>query len=375
MKGKHLVNYLAVATDTWEDGSVRGIYLLCRFENIKRKYKLHFKVKTDVEQCREEKSDFIPEILLEDEKGFKLCCNVKTGMPEFYTADGKLLAKWSSRISYDDRSYCFHFFVMEGEPGIYLLSKIKYPYTEERELAASQAFNLGRCFDRNWEEAVPMELTLALDDSDVIEKRNFMEDISSYPLSDFWEAFWQNRNIDSFNHQLTGGVLAVHDEKRGLVLAHARQVCGSMAHCPMRLKSIGEKSIVSMNPFGTYDGRQRYYPTQGNGSVAELYEAVMPQAGSLAPAYNGASELCIQRISDYFCEEKRNDVQAFADGCVVYAVNGSIKRFRDDNVILHQPKTIDVDGKKLLLLSAIMGKKSSFVRSVIRFLQNVTRFT
>ena len=112
-----MVNYLAVATYTWEDGSVRGIYLLCRFENIKRKYKLHFKV--------------------------------KTGMPEFYTADGKLLAKWSSRISYDDRSYCFHFFVMEGEPGIYLLSKIKYPYTEERELAASQAFNLGRCFDRN----------------------------------------------------------------------------------------------------------------------------------------------------------------------------------------------------------------------------------
>ena len=175
MKGKHLVNYLAVATYTWEDGSVRGIYLLCRFENIKRKYKLHFKVKTDVEQCREEKSDFIPEILLEDEKGFKLCCNVKTGIPEFYTVDGKLLAKWSSRISYDDRSYCFHFFVMEGEPGIYLLSKIKYPYTEERELAASQAFNLGRCFDRNWEEAVPMELTLALDDSAVIEKRNFME--------------------------------------------------------------------------------------------------------------------------------------------------------------------------------------------------------
>ena len=48
-------------------------------------------MKTDVEQCREEKSDFIPEILLEDEKGFKLCCNVKTGMPEFYTVDGKLL--------------------------------------------------------------------------------------------------------------------------------------------------------------------------------------------------------------------------------------------------------------------------------------------
>lgn len=375
VKGKHLVNYLVVATDTWEDESVRGIYLLCRFENIKRKYKLHFKVKTDVEQCREENSDFIPETLLEDEKGFKLCCNVKTGMPEFYTADGKLLAKWSSRISYDDRSYCFHFFVMEGEPGIYLLSKIKYPYTGERELAASQAFNLGRCFDRNWKEAVPMELTLALDDTAVIEKRNFMEDTSSYPISDFWETFWQNRNMDSFNHQLTGGVLAVHDEKRGLVLAHARQVCGSMAHCPMRLKSIGEKSIVSINPFGTYDGKQRYYPTKGNGSVAELYEAVMPQAGSLAPAYNGASELCIQQISDYYCEAKQNDVQAFADGCVVYAVNGAIKRFRDDNVILHQPKTIDVDRKKLPLLSAIRGKKSSFIRSVIRFLQNIKRFT
>ena len=418
IKGKRLLKFFAIATDTWEDGSVRCIYILCRFENIKRKYRLHFKVKSVTVPEIDNDNDLAHEILLEDAEGFRLCRNMKTGMPEFYTADGNLLAKWYSRINYDDKLYHFDkpkveqvkksgagkcisfsgeihlpkeeepgeyrfcFFIMEGESGIYLLSKIKYPYTMESELAASQAFNLGRCFDMAWNETVPMELTLALDDSAVIKKRNFMNDISGYHISDFWETFWENRNIDSFNHHLTGGMLAVHDEKRGIVLAHARQVCGSMAHCPMRLKSVGEKSIVSMNPFGTYDGKQRYYPTKGNGSVAKLYEAVMPQAASLAPAYNGATEMCIQQISDYYggddkklTNKRKQDIQAFADGCVVYAVNGAIRRFKDDNVTLHEPKTINVDKKKLPLIPTIRGKKSSLICSVIGFIKNIRNFT
>lgn len=55
----------------------------------------------------------------------------------------------------------------------------------------------------------------------------------------------------------------------------------------------------------------------------------------------------------------------------MYAVNGAIRRFKDDNVTLHEPKTINVDKKKLPLIPTIRGKKSSLICSVIGFIKNI----
>ena len=222
-----------------------------------------------------------------------------------------------------------------------------------------------------------MELTLRMGEDAVVEKRNFMDDISSYPLSDFWHAFPQNKRLDSFNHHLTGGYLALHDETHGIVLSHARQVCGSMAHCPMRLRSDGGKLEVSINPFGTYDGEQRYYPSRGNGCMSQLYQVTMPQARSLAPAYNGVSELSIQRISDYYGEHDNRekelaDALAFADGCVVFATCGAVERWREDNVRLHQ--ALPADKGKLRLIKALGKTKVSIPHLVVKYLKNI-RFT
>ncbi|MBQ2257725.1 MAG: hypothetical protein II247_03505, partial [Lachnospiraceae bacterium] len=151
----------------------------------------------------------------------------------------------------------------------------------------------------------------------------------------------------------------------------------SMAHCPMRLRSDGGKLEVSINPFGTYDGEQRYYPSRGNGCMSQLYQVTMPQARSLAPAYNGVSELSIQRISDYYGEHDNRekelaDALAFADGCVVYATCGAVERWREDNVRLHQ--ALPADKGKLRLIKALGKTKVSIPHLVVKYLKNI-RFT
>lgn len=412
VKGKRLQQYFMVPTALWEDGSVKGIYLLCRFETVKKKYRLHFKMKNG--RCDETDGDE-RSASLTDAAGMCLKVNEETGFPQIFSASGAPLAEWDSRITYHEKSchfgrpicsalafsgqgkgmrlsgeirldgeleagsYDFTFFTMKGESGIYVVSRVQYPYTKERETASSQAFNLGRCCDLDWGEVMPMELTLHMGEDAVVEKRNFMDDISSYPLSNFWHAFPQNHKLDSFNHHLTGGYLALHDETRGIVLSHARQVCGSMAHCPMRLLSDEEGVTVSLNPFGTYDGEQRYYPTRGNGCMMALYQATMPQARSLAPAYNGVSELSIQRISDYYGEhddreKELADALAFADGCVVYATCGAVERWREDNVRLHQAQTLPAVKGKLRLIKALGKTKVSIPRLVMKYFKNI-RFT
>lgn len=294
-----------------------------------------------------------------------------TGFPVFYTREGAILASWKSFLTYRGRqisfgkpeiietavagtgqaltfrgeihlpreekagSYVFCFFVMEGENGIYLVSQIQYPYTREKDEIHSAASKLERYSDLSWNEVVPMELTLSLKDCAFVEKRNFMDDISGYALSDFWNAYPENRDMDSFNHQLTGGFLTVGDGEKGIVLTHARQVLGSMAHCPMRLRTKEDCRQISLNPFGTYYGKQRHYPTNGTGNVMKLYQAFVPQAKSLAPSYNGAHECSIQRISDSHELKKHcDDIEAFSDGCVIYAATGAVKRYRYDNVKL-----------------------------------------
>lgn len=406
VKGKHLLHYIAVPFDQWEDGSVRGVWLLCRFELVRRKYKLHFKNRKHPQE-RQEKTE------LADIQGFGVRVDAKTGLPVLYAKDNSVIATWSSRLCYgedkiafaepvwedctcagggngicargaihipgeaESGSYEFCFYTMESEKGIFLTSRVRYPYTAETNQAVSSAFNLGRYFDSSWKETMPMEMTLELGDDARVGKRDFMGNQSEYPLADFWKTYAQNTNMDSFNHHMTGGVLQVYDGQKGLLLAHARQVLGSMAHCPMRLRTAKDGiHRLSLNPFGTYDGQQRFYPTAGNGCVMELYQAVMPQAKSLAPAYNGVEEFSIQMLYGYTTKEEQNtkelyqDMVAFADGCVVYATNGAVSRWTEDNLVLHAHEEIQTEAGKLSLLGVLGNGKTSLTKAAVHFIEH-----
>ncbi len=247
-------------------------------------------------------------------------------------------------------SYCFDFFESPAADCLFVRSAVQYPYTKEDHEISSQASNLGRYSDPQWRQTAPFELTLVGDDRIAVEKRNFTGARSRYEMADFWRAFPENENISSINHQLTGGTLCLADSRGGLLLAHARQVLGSMAHCPMRLKTEGGRRIVSMNPFGTYFGPQRYYPSRGNGSSMELYLAAAPQARSLGPAYNGAFEQAIQAIFPVSgpapTAAQQRQAEALADGVV--ALGGdAVRAFDGDNVRLHEAVGNRVDPKDL----------------------------
>ena len=402
VKGKHLVNYLAVAFDRWEDDSVRGVWLLCRFDMVRRKYKLHFKNKKHPQENVKKKE-------LQDVQGFGVRADAQTRLPVLYDGANRIIATWSSRLCYGDNViffeapiwenaayagvgsgicargeihipgevesgyYEFNFYTMEGEKGIFLTSRVRYPYTPEKDQAASKAFNLGRYFDTDWKETMPMELTVELEDDAKVDKKDFMGNQSGYPLADFWDAYPQNANMDSFNHHMTGGVLTVHDSQKGLMLAHARQILGSMAHCPMRLRTMETgKYHLSLNPFGTYDGKQRFYPSNGNGCIMELYQAVMPQAKSLAPAYNGVEEFSVQMLSGYNEQDTGlyKDMAAFADGCVVYAANGAVSRWTEDNLFLHPHEQTTPDLNHLSLTGVLGNGNTSLVKAVLHFITN-----
>ena len=221
----------------------------------------------------------------------------------------------------------YDFFTLPGFDGVMLRASIQYPYTEESYAISTESSALGRSYDVRWQQAAPLQLTPRLEGPLHVVKRNFAGDISSFLVASFRESVPENENLSSFNHQLTGGFVGLSNGETGLLLANARQILGSMAHCPMRLEHKDGQDTVSMNPFGTYNGPQRKHPSRGNGSIADAFVIVAPQSRSLAPAYNGAEETALLALLGYDGLKPRGEALrqacAFADGAVPLEPEGS----------------------------------------------------
>ena len=257
---------------------------------------------------------------------------------------------------------------------------VQYPYTREENAISTQSSALGRKSDARWQEAAPLQLTPQLGEDLHVVKRNFMGSVTSYPVASFWESVPENRALASFNHQLTGGFTALSDGETGLLLAHARQVLGSMAHCPMRLRQVEGKPQVSMNPFGTYYGKQRVHPTRSNGAVGESFVMVAPQAKSLAPAYNGVSERFMLYLSGYeglAPEEKtRREAEGFADGAAVLGEEECFAHaMRGDNVDFQaiQYDRVQTADLKPVIVSGVMPGKLEMAKIAGKAFGNIIR--
>ena len=393
--GAGLKTFTACAMGHHRDGSISSVYLVAQFETALPEYALTFSLGTPRSA----------EALSGD-------WSVKHGALCYR---GRTLARLSSWIEYDSKirafgqpqreplslagagsgvrltgeihlphelqsgHYTFDFFTVPGLDCLFARTAVQYPYTLEDHEISSQASNLGRYSDTKWLQTAPFELTLELGDHARVTKRNFMDDLSGYHVASFWRAFAQNENISSFNHQLTGGLLSLADEDGGVLLAHARQVLGSMAHCPMRLKTADGRRRISMNPFGTYFGPQRHYPTRGNGSSMDLYLAAAPQARSLAPAYNGAFEQSIQAIFPLSGSapdaETTALAKAIADGVTVSGTDGDVHPFEGDNVILRASVDNRVDPKDLKSVTFVeqFGGVLPVLGLVARYTANLLR--
>ena len=219
------------------------------------------------------------------------------------------------------------FFTMPGMNCVGAKVRTAYPFTEETFTNSTQSSSLGRMNDILWQQAAPFQLAPKLAGELHVVKRNFSEDVTSYPVSAFRESVPENENLDSFNNQLTGGFVGLTNGETGLIAANARQICGSMAHCPMRLRRKDGQDYVKLNPFGTYYGKQRVHPTRGNGSMIDSYTVVAPQSRSLAPAYNGATELAVMALYGFDGLAPQDallrEICAFADGATLLAPEDS----------------------------------------------------
>lgn len=261
--------------------------------------------------------------------------------------------------------YSFDFFTVGFSSAVYVRMDVKYPYTSELDSISTENSSLGRFSDMKWQEAAAFELTPHFDGDISVIKRNFMGDISSFRTQSFPECDEKNKKLDSFNHQLTGGFVGLTDGESGIVVANARQVLGSMAHCPMRLD---KDKTVHMNMFGTYYGKQRHHFGRAKDQILDTYTLVTAQGKSIAPSYNGNREIALMGMFGFSGSEidnkKLKEINAFSDGAVVTAPKDSkLLPFYDDNVIIKTAQAENVDESKLKnpIMSGLAGNLKNYI--------------
>ena len=248
-----------------------------------------------------------------------------------------------------DGHFSYDFLSVPFFDAVFVKSEITYPHTREKDSISTENSSLGRYTDNDWIECVPFQLTPDLGNDLSVVKRNFSGDVSSFRVNSFTECDEKNRTLDSFNHQLTGGFTGLTGGGNGLMFAVSRQVLNSMACCPMRLYDGGK---VSMNPFGTYFGKQRHHFSFSKNEIQNAYTLIAAQGKSIAPSYNGVSETSFNALfgfdGDMPCGEVLESVNAFSDGCVALADESSILQpFYGDNITTAEPVSTAENAVKL----------------------------
>ena len=272
-------------------------------------------------------------------------------------------------------SFCYRFFTSETADGIFAAIEVSYPYTAEHDAISTENSTLGRYTDMQWQEAAPFELSFRFRKSACVIKRNYEGDVSSFRTASYGEADGQNKTLDAFNNQLTAGLVGVTDGEAGLLVGCARNVLNSMAFCPMRLR---ENGSVTMNPFGTYFGKQRHHPNRSNDRIPLTYSLIAPQSKSLAPAYNGSREravLCLMPFEGSMPQESALDaLTVFADGAYPTGSDGCLSPFAGDNVRVHRAENMTGNPKiRSPLLSGIKGNVGKYIRYGTRAIAYIVR--
>lgn len=272
-------------------------------------------------------------------------------------------------------SYTFDFFKTDFSDAIFVRTTVKYPYTTETTSISTENSALGRYSDMNWKETVPFQITPKFNGDISVIKRNFMDDISSFRTQSFPECDEKNKKVDSFNHQLTGGFVGLYDENSGLVVANARQVLSSMAHCPMRLE---KDKTVRMNPYGSYYGNQRHHFSRTKDQILNTYTLVAAQGKSIAPSYNGSEETALFGLypmgKNGLSQIEKEEICAFADGALITTNEKSaIQPFTGDNIIVREGNADGINEKDLKnpVLTGFSGNLGKYITRGVKAITHI----
>lgn len=223
--------------------------------------------------------------------------------------------------------YTHRYILVKDTPYIYVEVKIDYPQTKHVGYDNALAKKLQSTWDARYEEVMPFEFCpnisgTASDELEVV-KHNYFNDITSYKL-DYYK-YSKNRNLDSFNNHITNGFIGIKNDKHNLFITQCGCLDNNFAFCPMRLKmDKDDNQIIYLNPFGTYTGKQKKYPTKRTGIGKATSLLVADHLGSYAPSYNGKQTHFMLMISSsdngQLTEETVNDMKAFSAVPITYSL-------------------------------------------------------
>jgi len=192
----------------------------------------------------------------------------------------------------------------------------RYASTPSTETIHNLTQKLRRLMDLHWEEVAPFQVHPALTAPAAnplrIWKHNYMGITSYYDLN-YGQINPRNRDLDSFNHQVTAGWVAVSDGKHGLLLGENAETLTSMAFCPMRLREQKGEQELWLNPFGSYYGRQASYSHLGATGLGEDFlKAFSGFLKPNGPSYNGQTLNFSLMLAPYSGNEPPTGLQAEA---------------------------------------------------------------
>ena len=402
VRGKGLINYAVIPTDNAD-----GIFLLLNFGSVRDTYEI------TVEKGKSKKvSDSINRVVSDDAefvldgkgrlcsvylKGAKIYDNsfiesfITYGQNKYYfenkskrelVSSGQVsIVRTEGEIHLPDEirpgSFTFDFITTPFTKGVIVRTEVNYPYTAENTSISTENSALGRYSDMQWKEAVPFQLTPKMSGDISVIKRNFMGDISSFRTQSFPECDSENKKLDSFNHQLTAGLVGLTDGNYTLLVANSRQVLSSMAHCPMRLDT---DKTVHMNPFGSYYGNQRHHFSRAKGQILDAYTLVAAQGKSIAPSYNGCSETALLSLyvyeGDAYDKERLDEALAFADGAVLSCgEDENVEIFTGDNVKFEKVREDGISENKLKnpVMTGFAGNLGKYITKGTRGIFHIVR--
>ncbi len=242
---------------------------------------------------------------------------LKTHLP-IQTAAGE----FASELTYT-------FTLFDELPYLFVDVDARYAYTPPTQVIHNLTQKLRRLMDLHWQETAPFALTPALRARAAtplrIWKHNYLGLTSFYELN-YGQFNPKNREVDAFNHQVTAGWVAVSNGSQGLLIGESAHALTSMAFCPMRLREEKGVQKLSLNPFGSYYGKQLDYAhLGGNGNGTVIMEAFSGALAPNGPSFNGERLRFSLLIAPYAGDEPPAALQAdaaahfYPPGVIVHA--------------------------------------------------------
>ena len=226
---------------------------------------------------------------------------LKTGIP-MQTPEGE----FSSGL-------IFTFTLFDELPYLFVDVEVRYAYTPPRQVIHNLTQKLRRLMDLRWIETAPFQLTPALNAPAEqplrVWKHNYLGITAYYDL-DYGRINPGNRDLDSFNHQVTAGWAAVSNGRQGLLIGENAQELSSMAFLPMRLTEEGGVQSISLNPFGSYYGDQfDYSHLGGNGNGKVFMQTFSGALQPNGPSFNGETLNFSLMLAPYSGDEPPQKIQ------------------------------------------------------------------